>query len=70
MGSAVAWILCSGLLGGQDWVLYSIAGGLRVSFCALGGQQNQDPSLYSLLFGDPHEARMCTKFPGWVGLQF
>ena len=29
MGSMVAWVLWSGFLDGQDWVLYSVGGAMN-----------------------------------------
>ena len=66
MGSAAVWILWSGLLDGWDWVLYSVAVGVWISFPALAGQQDRTQVLYSSLFGEPSWTWMCTEFPGQV----
>lgn len=54
MGSAVAWIFWYGLLDGWDWVLFSVVNGIQ--------------GLYSSLFGNLNQARVCIKLPNQVRL--
>ena len=62
MGSAVAWVLWSGLLDHWAWVLY-----LAVGICpALVGQQNGIQGLHGL-FQDLNLGRVYTEFPLQTG---
>lgn len=64
MGSAVAWVLWSGLLDGWDWVLHSVVGRSMNKLPCPGGRAEGAMSLGGSLFGEPSKARLCTEFPG------
>lgn len=63
IGPMVSWILWSGLLNSQDWVLYSVTE-LEITFPALVGQQDKAQSPYSLFTVGPIQAWMGTEIPG------
>lgn len=62
-GSKVVWILQSGLLDGQVWVLYSVLVGAMSYLSCLGRAAGWNSGR---LFGDLNQARVYNEFPGQV----
>ena len=62
--SVAACISWWSLWHGWDWTLDSLVKGPWINLSALIGQQDRTWDLYSSLFGDLDQARVCTKFPG------
>ena len=62
--SVAACISWWSLWHGWDWTLDSLVKGPWINLSALIGQQDRTWDLYSSLFGELDQARVCTKFPG------